>query len=42
MLEDHHFFCEVDEDFIRDNFNEALEMILSSETPAEEDLEDEK
>lgn len=20
-LEDHHFFCEVDEDYIRDNFN---------------------
>ncbi len=57
--------CEVDEEFIRDNFNlyglkskfnfykwenfplyasysEALEMILSSETPDDEDLEDER
>ncbi len=53
-LEDHFFFCEVDEDYIRDNFNlyglkqkfnnynEALEMILSADMPSEEDLEDEK
>ncbi len=65
-LEDHFFFCEVDDEYIRDsfnlygnnftysiniiiglkqkfnNFNEALDMILSAETPTEEDLEDEK
>jgi casein kinase II subunit beta len=53
-LEDHNFFCEVDEEYIRDNFNlyglrqkfthynEALEMILSPECPDDEDLEDEK
>ena len=62
-LEDHQFLCEVDEEFIRDNFNlyglkpkfnfykyfepklyysEALEMILSSEVPDDEDLEDER
>lgn len=62
-MEDHQFLCEVDEDFIRDNFNlyglkskfnfytywnnstiyrEALDLILSSETPDDEDLEDER
>jgi len=53
-LEDHNFFCEVDEEYIRDNFNlyglrqkfthynEALEMIVSPECPDDEDLEDEK
>jgi len=53
-LEDHNFLCEVDEEFIRDNFNlygikqkfnhynEALEMILSPESPDDEDLEDER
>lgn len=53
-LEDHQFFCEVDEEYIRDTFNlyglkpkfvhydEAIEMILSPEAPDDEDLEDEK
>ncbi|CAD8094202.1 unnamed protein product [Paramecium primaurelia] len=53
-MEDHQFLCEVDSDFIRDNFNlyglkskfnfynEALDLILSSETPDDEDLEDER
>jgi casein kinase II subunit beta len=52
-LEGHEFFTEVDEDYIRDNFNlyglrhkisryrEALEMILCSEAPDEDDLQDE-
>lgn len=52
-LEGHEFLAEAEEDFIRDNFNlyglrpkiphyrEALEMILSPETPDEEDLQDE-
>eukprot|EP01017_Pseudomicrothorax_dubius_P012327 TRINITY_DN149_c0_g1_i1.p1 TRINITY_DN149_c0_g1~~TRINITY_DN149_c0_g1_i1.p1 ORF type:complete len:257 (+),score=70.55 TRINITY_DN149_c0_g1_i1:91-861(+) len=51
-LEDHQFFCEVDEEYIKDTFNlyglkpkfihydEAYEMILN-EAPEEEDLEDE-
>lgn len=51
-LEDHKFFCEVDTDFIKDNFNlyglkkffnrydEALEMILDPQSPDENDLED--
>lgn len=46
-LEDHHFFCEIDEEFIKDNFNlyglkdkivnfnEAMQMILSPEPPDE-------
>ncbi|CAD8124451.1 unnamed protein product [Paramecium sonneborni] len=53
-MEDHQFLCEVDDEFIRDNFNlyglkskfnfynEALDLILSSETPDDEDLEDER
>eukprot|EP01015_Nassula_variabilis_P017159 TRINITY_DN2677_c0_g1_i5.p1 TRINITY_DN2677_c0_g1~~TRINITY_DN2677_c0_g1_i5.p1 ORF type:complete len:178 (+),score=17.71 TRINITY_DN2677_c0_g1_i5:47-580(+) len=53
-LEDHHFFCEVDEEFIRDSFNlyglkpkfshyeEALEMILQPDCPDEEDMQNEK
>jgi len=48
----HEFFCEVDEDYIRDNFNlyglrnrvqyyeHALEMILMREAPDEDDLQD--
>merc|ERR1719473_1565884 len=52
-LEDHSFFCEVDDDYIRDRFNlyglkakfskynEALEMILSPDCPDDVDLEDE-
>ncbi|CAG9329480.1 unnamed protein product [Blepharisma stoltei] len=52
-LEGHEFFCEVDEDFIRDNFNlyglrekfaqydEAIETILSTEIPTEDDLANE-
>ena len=53
-LEDHQFFCQVDEDYITDNFNlygikqmfdhynDALEMILSPEPPEGEELEDER
>jgi len=53
-IEDHLFFCEVDEDYIRDSFNlyglkkmftrynDALEMILDPECPDDEELEDEK
>ncbi|KAM3139753.1 hypothetical protein pb186bvf_008211 [Paramecium bursaria] len=53
-LEDHHYFCEIDEFFIADQFNlyglkqsfdhfeEALQMILSPNTPSEEDLEDDQ
>ena len=53
-LEDHQFFCEVEEDFVRESFNiygldklfskfnQAIEMILSPESPSEDDLEDEK
>ncbi|CAD8167973.1 unnamed protein product [Paramecium pentaurelia] len=53
-LEDHHFFCEIDEFFIADQFNlyglkqlfdhfeEALQMILSPNTPTDEDLEDDQ
>jgi len=53
-LEGHEFFAEIDEDYIRDNFNLyglrnqvnhyhlALEMILSAEAPEDEDLQDEK
>ena len=49
-LEGHDFFIEVDEDYITDSFNlfglkaiiprydEALEMILSPDTPESEDL----
>eukprot|EP00397_Hematodinium_sp_SG-2012_P007228 GEMP01007270.1.p2 GENE.GEMP01007270.1~~GEMP01007270.1.p2 ORF type:complete len:299 (-),score=51.83 GEMP01007270.1:2747-3643(-) len=48
----HEFFAEVDEDYIRDNFNlyglrnrvqyydHAMEMVLSSEVPDEDDLTD--
>eukprot|EP00826_Nyctotherus_ovalis_P051783 TRINITY_DN6489_c0_g1_i5.p1 TRINITY_DN6489_c0_g1~~TRINITY_DN6489_c0_g1_i5.p1 ORF type:complete len:219 (+),score=52.19 TRINITY_DN6489_c0_g1_i5:34-690(+) len=51
-LEGHEFFCEVDEDFINDNFNlyglrplvpkysEALNMILSPESPDSEEAND--
>lgn len=51
-LEGHEFFVEVDEDYIRDNFNlhglrekvqyfnEAMQMILSVESPDSEDLND--
>ena len=50
-LESHHFLVEVDEDYIRDSFNlyglrakienydEALKMILSEESPESEDFE---
>ncbi|EGR27920.1 hypothetical protein IMG5_186710, partial [Ichthyophthirius multifiliis] len=53
-LEDHQFLCEVDENYIRDSFNlygikqkfnhynDAIEMILSQETPDDDDLEDER
>lgn len=53
-LEDHQFFCQVDEDYITDNFNlygikqnfnhynDALEMILSPDPPEGEELEDER
>jgi len=52
-LEGHEFFAEVDEDYIRDNFNlyglkakvnhynDAMDMILSQESPDEEELKDE-
>lgn len=52
-LEGHEFFAEVDESFVKDPFNlyglneifarysEALAMILSSESPDEDDLENE-
>ena len=52
-IEGHEFFLEIDEDYIRDQFNlyglrakiprysEALDMILSPESPDEEDLHDE-
>lgn len=48
----HEFFCEVDEEYIRDNFNlyglrnrvqyyeHALEMVLMPEAPDEDDLQD--
>lgn len=51
-LEGHEFFVEIDEDYIRDNFNlhglrgkvqnytEAMKMILSSESPDSDDLND--
>ena len=51
-LEGHEFFVEVDAEFLRDSFNlyglkervphynEALKMILSSESPESEDLND--
>lgn len=53
-LKGHEFFAEVEEEYIRDNFNlyglrgrlqfydHALEMILSSEAPDDEDLADEE
>ncbi len=53
-IEGHEFFVDVDEDFIRDSFNlyglkpliprydEALEMILSTENPDSEDLTNQK
>ena len=53
-IEGHEFFVDVDEDYIRDSFNlygikplisrydEALEMILSSEIPDSEDLSNQK
>ncbi|CAD8065366.1 unnamed protein product [Paramecium sonneborni] len=53
-LEDHHFFCEIDEFFIADQFNlyglkqsfdhieDALQMILSPNTPIDENLEDDQ
>ena len=52
-LEGHEFFAEIPEEYIRDAFNlyglrrqvahysEALQMILSEETPDEEDLQNE-
>ncbi|CAK56244.1 unnamed protein product (macronuclear) [Paramecium tetraurelia] len=52
--EDHQFLCEVDDDFIRDPFNqigikgkfafysEAINMILQSTSPEDQDLEDER
>ena len=51
-LEGHEFFVEVDSEFIRDSFNlyglkeriprynDALKMILSSDSPESEDLND--
>ena len=51
-LEGHEFFIEVDDDYIRDNFNlhglrervqyfnEAMQMILSADSPDSEDLND--
>jgi len=51
-LEDHNLLCEVDEDYIKDAFNLyglkpkfqqydlAMEMILSNDPPTEEELED--
>jgi casein kinase II subunit beta len=51
-LEGHEFFVEVDEDYIRDNFNlhglrekityfnEAMQMILDTESPDSDDLND--
>ena len=51
-LEGHEFFVEVDADYIRDSFNlyglkeriprfnDAIKMILSSESPESEDLHD--
>lgn len=53
-LEDHHFFCSVDYDYIKDSFNlyglkklfshynEALNMILDPDSPEDEDLEDQR
>ncbi len=54
-IENHEFFVEVDQSFIRDNFNlwglkeiigpkfdSALEMILSSKTPEEEEISNPK
>lgn len=53
-IEGNKFFCEVDEDFLRDNFNfyglrqrirhfdSALRMILGSEYPSEQELDDSK
>jgi casein kinase II subunit beta len=53
-IEGHEFFVDVDEDFIRDSFNlyglknliqrydEALEMILSTDIPDSEDLTNQK
>ena len=53
-IESHDFFVEVDDDFIQDSFNlyglkqlipryeDALEMILSSDIPDSEDLTSQK
>ena len=53
-IEGHEFFAEVDEDFIQDTFNlygirqlipryeDALEMILSSDIPDSDDLTSQK
>jgi casein kinase II subunit beta len=53
-IEGHEFFTEVDEDFIQDSFNlygikqlipryeDALEMILSSDIPDSDDLTSQK
>mmetsp|Transcript_60811 Transcript_60811/g.69500 ORF Transcript_60811/g.69500 Transcript_60811/m.69500 type:complete len:252 (+) Transcript_60811:49-804(+) len=53
-LEGHEFFAEIEEDYIRDNFNlyglrakvghysAALDMILSPEAPEDDDLQDER
>lgn len=51
-IEDHQFYCQVDRDYIQDqfnlyglsklfdNYNEALEMILDQESPNEGDHDD--
>ena len=53
-LEDHSFFCEIPDEYIRSkfnlfglksqlkDFNEALSMVLDPDCPDDDDLEDEK